>query len=229
MRAVLEEIQTIPGVTGGFLYHPRKGILESDLPAVFKEPKLLKIGRILVKIYATGRANFSDISEITLFYEESLVLIRELRDAVHLIILGSPDLNMNLLTMTLNLMMEDLDLHFNAPPDAHLPKTESDPMSMAGTLLERGPMAQALSAMQRELSKVVGPMSKIIFTDALRRWIDTGTPSPGTYSVLMKILADEIDDPEKMRYYRQLITPHLEPREPNAAGKEGGRRYNGES
>lgn len=223
MKAVLEEIQTIPGVIGGFLYHPRDGVLERDLPAVFKEPKLLKIGRILVKMYASGRSNFSDITELSLYYEESLVVLRELRDAVYLIILGGTDLDMNLLTMTLNLLMEDLDAH-SPPPE---PRPASPQAKKAGrapiaeTLLEKGPMAESLKAMRAELSKIVGPMSKIIFLDALNRWIDTATPSPAAFPALMDILADEIDDPEKMSRYRQLVAPHLDIEEANAETSNG--------
>jgi hypothetical protein len=211
MNAALEEIKTIPGVLGGLLYHPQKGVLESDLPAVFKEPKLLKMGRILVKMYSSGRSNFSDLSELSIYYEESLVIIRELKDAVFLIIVGAPDLNMNLLTMTLNLLMEELDSHSapSAPPPSRArAKPKQGPL--ADALLERGPMAESLKAMQSELAKVVGPMSKIIFMDALNRWIDSTTPSPGTYPALVDILADEIDDPEKMAYYQQLIAPYLD-------------------
>ena len=69
----------------------------------------------------------------------------------------------------------------------------------------------------------LGPMSKISFMDALNRWIDTATPSPSTYPTLVDILADEIDDPEKMAYYQQLIAPYLD-LEQSEAGFPGGRK-----
>ncbi len=224
MNAALEEIKTIPGVIGGLLYHPQKGVLESDLPAVFKEPKLLKMGRILVKMYSSGRSNFSDLTELSLYYEESLVIIRELEEGLFLIIVGAPDLNTNLLTMTLNLLMEEPDSR-SAPPAPPPPRTPAKQKQapIADTLLEKGPMAESLKAMQSELAKVVGPMSRIIFMDALNRWIDTATPSPSTYPALVDILADEINDPEKMAYYQQLIAPYLDPEESDA-DFSGGRK-----
>ena len=77
MKQVIEELKAIPGVVGGCIFDSRKGIIANNLPPIFKEAKLSNIGKLLSKMYASGKNNFSDITEISLYYEESVVIVRE--------------------------------------------------------------------------------------------------------------------------------------------------------
>lgn len=214
MQELLDEIQSIPGIVGGFVFNAQNGVLVSDLPTVFKEARLLKIGRILTKLFAKGKAGFNQLMEITLAYEETLVIVREIREGDLVILLCDPGVNLNLLTMTLNLIIEELDRPKAASPPPSDPaptlRKASPPPPAAESpeaLMNEGPMAATLAEMQAALAKVVGPMAKILFMDALEKWTRSGPVGPETLDRLLDILDDEIADPDKSADYRNRVTP----------------------
>ncbi|MBW1894792.1 MAG: hypothetical protein JRI91_14010, partial [Deltaproteobacteria bacterium] len=47
------------------------------MPAVFKDGKLVRIAKSLIKIFSAGDKGFSDLAEVSLYYEESIVIIHE--------------------------------------------------------------------------------------------------------------------------------------------------------
>lgn len=214
MQALLDEIQSIPGIVGGFVFNSRNGILASDLPAVFKEPRLLKIGRILTKIFMKGRAGFEHLTEITLVFEETLVIIREIREGDHVILLCDPGVNLNLLTMTLNLIIEELGEQPDqrppeinrSPPPAEAPAAGASTGISPEALMTNGPLSPILGDMQAALAKVVGPMAKILFMDALEKWTRTGPATPDHLPRLLDIIDGEINDPAKSADYRNRVS-----------------------
>jgi len=217
MKQVLEEVKAIPGVVGGFVFNSRKGVAANNLPPVFKEAKLVNIGKMLSKMYLSGKTNFSDITEISLYYEESVVIIREAASDLFLIVISDPSVNLNLLTMSLNLIMDD----FNT-----LTELDMEPIQGAKTgsgaapkkivtaeeVLQSTPLGNDLNSMKAALAKVMGPMAKIIFTDALNEWLQSNMPSYAELGRLVAILEREINDSDKSAYYRELILPYLEPK-----------------
>jgi len=78
-------------------------------------------------------------------------------------------------------------------------------------LLVGGPLAAPLQTMQELLGKVLGPMAKIIFADALAEWLQKHKPAPGTLPQLAEILGREIGDPQRARAYKQLLVAHFKP------------------
>ena len=67
------------------------------------------MGATLVKVYKSGRLNFSDITDVSIYYDEAIVVIREAPDNVYLIIVFEASANLNLLSMTVNLIMDDIN------------------------------------------------------------------------------------------------------------------------
>ena len=76
-------------------------------------------------------------------------------------------------------------------------------------LMVSGSMAKVLQKLQITLTKVIGPIAKIIFMDSLKEWIATDHPDLSTIPHLVDILYKEINDPEKFNTYRKEITPHV--------------------
>ena len=76
-------------------------------------------------------------------------------------------------------------------------------------LLNAGPMAGSLQGMQTSLAKVIGPIAKVVFIEALEQWIDTDKPGFSTLSNLVKILRKEINDPEKFNAYQKRIMQYI--------------------
>ncbi len=213
MKQVIEELKAIPGVVGGCIFDSRKGIIANNLPPIFKEAKLSNIGKLLSKMYASGKNNFSDITEISLYYEESVVIVREASANMFLIAICDPSVNLNLLSMSLNLIMDDFgSLSGIDMRPVESPEPPAEKIFTADELLQSGPMANDLNGMKSALAKVMGPMAKIIFIEALEEWLKRDTPSYASLENLIAILDKEINDEDKAAYYRELILPYLEPK-----------------
>jgi len=213
MDRVLDEIKSIPGIIGGFVYNSQKGIAASNLPMIFKQDRLQTIAKMLIKMYSSGSTSFPDIFKISIYYDESILMIRNIEASTYLIILCDPSINENFLAMSLNLIMADLKKNLVSQLSAVSENPEENKPEESKIdgekLLNQGPMSEALKEMQTALSKIAGPMSKIIFIDALNEWGKTGQPSFSSINDLIKILENEINDSEKMNYYRDLIKPYI--------------------
>jgi hypothetical protein len=217
MNKVLSEIKSIPGIIGGFFFDTTQGIKTCNLPPVFKEDNLNKIGIVLDKMYKMSDSGLKDISDLFLYYEESTIIMRAIGKTSSLIILSDPSLNQNLLTMSMNMLADELNKIGNKFDDANENKEEiaEDISPIVKNLSEEevinnSPMAPQLQGMQAALLKILGPMAKIIFKEAVRDWIQSEEPSYASIPVLVEILTDEINDPEKEKKYFELISPYIE-------------------
>lgn len=219
MDQILNELKSVPGVIGAFVFHTQTGVKSKALPEIFRETKLVKMGKSLVKIYAAGCMGVSELSELSLFYEESIVIVRRISTREFLIVLLDPSANLNLVTMSLALTVDELKTAPEKQPAIMVsaPVNKEGPALPAGgdngfraeEMLNRGPMADSLRSMQLSLAKVMGPIAKVIFRDALNEWGKSGQPSFATIAVLIDILQKEINDPEKFQDYRQRIAAYL--------------------
>ncbi len=213
MDRLIAELTTVPGVLGGYVFNSKAGVVANNLPPIFKSVKLTDMGKLLVTMYNTGRVNFNDTSEIFLCYEESAVVVREAVKDNYLIVICDSGVNFNLLTMSVNLVTKELARHVEDELD-FIEAEEVPDRSAAFTaedLLKSGPLAESLSGMKTCLAKVMGPISRIIFIDALNEWLNSNQPSFSTMSELIDILCREINNQEKVRYFIKLIIPYVEP------------------
>lgn len=215
MNSVLNEIKSIPGITGGFIFGPTHGIVANNLPSVFKEQNLDKIGNSLDKMYSSSKSNFTDVTELSLYYEESTLIVRPVGKTSLLVIICDPSINHNLLTMILNMVADkiekigtELDQADNKNEQEQLP-APSEKISPE-EFINDGPLSKQLQGMQKALFKIVGPMAKIIFKDAVSIWIESNSPTSSSFPRLFDILREEINDVEKEERYFTLITPFLQ-------------------
>jgi predicted regulator of Ras-like GTPase activity (Roadblock/LC7/MglB family) len=228
MKQFIDEFLSVQGVTGAYIYSAKGHVIANNLPGVFKEAKLVNIGKVLAKLYSAGGLTFPDISDVFLSYEESVVIIREVGDKSYLIILCEPSLNVNLVTLTMNLIKDDLADAIKSLPSPSGPQAvspaapaapkkpgsaeqpvfkEPDTMSMlkGKELMEKGPLADLLQGMQAALAKVIGPMAKIIFQESLEKWQVICLPSFNSVPKLVDVIALEIMEADKVADYRNLI------------------------
>jgi len=220
MKHVLDEFKSVQGVIGSCVYNAKGLVLANNFPSIFKEEKLLSIGKMLAKLYSAGGLTFPDITDVFLSYEESIVIVREIADKSYLIILSEPSLNVNLVTLTMNLVKDDLKeaiLNAAAPipqaAPASTPQTTAPAQSIfqkekktsANELIAKGALAETLQGMQAALAKIMGPMAKIIFAESVEKWQDVCLPSFNNLPKLMGILAEGIMDPEKVSRYEELV------------------------
>ncbi len=90
---------------------------------------------------------------------------------------------------------------FDEPPEDQT----TDAQITAEQLLDSDPLAETLLKMKEALGKIMGPIAELVFTDSLNSWIETGQPSPSSLPSLLLILDNEINDPEKITKYHEMV------------------------
>ena len=68
MQQALNEMNLIRGVMGGYVYNTKMGVIEKNLPPVFKEEKLREISSHLIKLNQLFGADFPDHTDAFLFF-----------------------------------------------------------------------------------------------------------------------------------------------------------------
>lgn len=215
MDHILQELNTVPGIIGSLVFNEKQGIYKRQLPGIFKNAKLKHLGRSLVKMYSASRMSVEGVTEISLCYEEAVIVFRQIYEGNYLIVLSDPSANLNLMAMSLNLVMDELKgeiQQLEPVGEDEMPEEPSSADSTSGNrgykadeMLTSGPMAPSLQAMQKSLAKVVGPIARVMFREALDDWVKTVPPSRGTLSVLVEFLRTEIDNPDQFEAYRSRI------------------------
>lgn len=212
MLQMLDDLKAIPGVVGASVYSSADGLLTTNLPGIFKPERLNVVGKHLTKLYSAGRLSFTDLTDVTLNYDESVVVARELDKQMLVFAFCDPSFNHNLLSMSLNLMQEEYQAGSlqSKPASAGSSSTAVPATAVAGKaeILE-GSFATLLDRMRERLSKVLGPMAGFIFNESLEKWQQGGAES-SRLDELISALNQEIADDEKILRYQQLIEPDLQ-------------------
>lgn len=217
MRQMIEELKAIPGVLGASIYSSTEGLQVTNLPGIFKPERLNSVGKHLSKLYSAGRLSFPDLTDVTLNYDESVVVARELDKQLLVFAFCDPSFNHNLLSMSFNLLQEDYRAGSfrNAAPIAVAapvvspvpPAPEVEPQPVAEL---DGAFASLLDLMRERLSKILGPMAGFIFNEQFDNWQQQGAASFSRIEELLSALNHEIADDKKIEKYRQLIAPELQ-------------------
>jgi hypothetical protein len=227
MKEILSDTLTIPGVIGGFFYHRDRGVLAVELPTVFKPDKLEQMARMLLKIFSSGLTNLNGVAEVSICYEETILVARALDEASYLILLCETNVNLELLGMSLNLSLEDALGRLNqefladdspaespAPANNSLTRMAEQPPLMDNkedlSAISSVPLDEVLQGMQNCLAKVIGPIAKIVFQDAVHQWRQHASTDASDFPMLMNMVLSLIDDPDHKRKFQELITDYIE-------------------
>ncbi|OHB25885.1 MAG: hypothetical protein A2X84_05215 [Desulfuromonadaceae bacterium GWC2_58_13] len=222
MQQLIDEFKSIPGVVGASVFRPKQGVVCHNLPALFKADRINEIGKHLVKIHAAGRHNFPDLAEVMVNYEEATILCRQFQGGDFLIAVCDPGVNFNLLTMSMNLAIQDFQgtelASVPAPPPSAAPvPADEKPAVVSPTvrkvdptaLRESGELAEPMQILLQSLTKIMGPMAMIVFDDAVIAWATGQTPSLSNLNTLLDLLCEEIGDQENAGRYRSLVKKQL--------------------
>lgn len=213
MINLIDELKTVPGIVGACIVNG-EGLQATNLPAIFKPERLSRVGQHLLALSASGRASFDDLTDMTLNYDESVVVARELVDGTMLFVICDPTFNYNLLTMSLNLLQEEFKGgNFTSAPVA----TPPEPVTPAAAVAAAAPTGEIsaqlqslLDDMKELLSKILGPMAAFVFDDAVEEWQGQGGADFSRIEELIEGINREIGDQEKNDRYRALVSPLLE-------------------
>ena len=219
MDTIPKELAAIPGVIGAYVFHTDDGISVSEVPPIFSENELTDIARMLAKIHATGTANVPDLIETTIVYEETVFIIRASANSTFLIVMFEPSMSLDLLTMSLNMAMDDLcklakqeqEIIEAAAIEEETAELPARDQLSADDLLNRstGPLSKALNGMRSALVKNIGPIGKIVFADAIYAWLNENQPSYSTLPALVDIIALEIKDPARIESFKKVVSPFI--------------------
>jgi hypothetical protein len=207
MKQIFEEIKAIPGVLGVFSLHAKKGILHCSVPPLFKPEKLLEVSRQLLKIYTVTRMNLKAMQDISLHFDGSVLVLRQLTDLLFLVVICEPQVNFNMLSMSLSLVAEELPSEFaraeNPPPQpaATSPKALKE-------IRQAGPLVAPLKKIEDALSQLMGPVAGLILEEAIEEWFSSGNASFEGLPSLVGVLSREMGDPQKVQEFQDLIGPY---------------------
>ncbi|MFK5925052.1 MAG: hypothetical protein QM483_00350 [Desulfuromusa sp.] len=212
MIHLIDELKVIPGVIGACIVSSREGLKVTNLPAIFKPERLGLVGKHLLKLSSAGRMNFADLTDITLNYDESVVVARELEPGTLIFAICDPTFNHNLLAMSFNLLHEEYKLgNFTeaaaqTTPSAAVTAADS-PLSTEQKISRE--LQSLLDEMKEALGKILGPMAGFIFDEVVEEWVAQGSPDFSRIEELIEQINQEIADPDKIGNYRQHIASVL--------------------
>ena len=212
MLQLIDELETVPGVIGACLYSAHSDQQENNLPGIFKPDRLIIIGRQLQELLAVGRLSFNDLTDLTLNYEDSVVLARQIRQELLLFVVCEPGFNQSLLSMSFKLLQDELNA--GSKDGEVLPGMAAPANMRAETAAEKSPQVEDLTelfdALREQLVKILGPMAGIIFNEVLEAWQQQGAVARSRVGELITQIEVEIADPEKIERFRKLIEPDLQ-------------------
>ncbi len=211
MINLIDELKAIPGVIGASIVAADEGLKATNLPNFFKPERLVLVGNHLLKLYAAGQLSFNDLTDITMNFDESVVVARALDKNIILFVICDPNFNNNLLNMSLNLLQDE----FKAQNISTLSTASPTPAPAAATAPAEAQASSdtnlddLFSVMEKGLGKILGPMAEFIFAEVVEKWTANGVANGSRIDELIKLLNQEIIDLDKIEHYREIISPAL--------------------
>lgn len=208
MKQVIDELKTMPGVIGCCIYSSVNGVHLSNLPAVFKPERLAAIGEQLFRLHSAGNKSLKDLNNISIFYDEAVIVAKLLKNNLLLFSICDPGFNQNLLAISFNLLQEEAGTTADSEP---VEPTAQQPVQSATKQpdIHSVPLSNLLPEMKAQLGKILGPMAGFIFEEAVDSWKEQTDPDKVRIEGLIELLNQEISIPKKITQYRELIDPIL--------------------
>ena len=108
MQQLIDDLKSIPGVIGAYVFRSNDGVRCSNLPSIFKSDRIADMTKSLIKIHSAGKQNFPDLVEVFINYEESMLFCRQFNSSDYVIAICDPGMNLGVLAMSLNMALEEV-------------------------------------------------------------------------------------------------------------------------
>lgn len=203
MDALLQEITSLPGILGCFVYSGERKIVSSTMPPIFKKNNISTIANLLARTVQIGRMAELSIEEIEIKYHESLLMVRPFSKKALLVLICEPGANKALISMTLGILTEDLEDSIVQARQAQLtptppPSTRQQPTAAHVAPQKRthidSQLASILEQITDALAMAIGPIARPVMKDSVDIWARQQTPSTASLAALIKLLCVEIDN-----------------------------------
>lgn len=215
MLQLIDDLKGLPGVIGANIIHPDNGIEANNLPSLFKTDKLAAVGKLLTKAFAAGQLNFKGLNDLMFSYEEAAIVCRSIGKSRILSVFCDPGVNLNLLIMSMNLSLEQRQTSFEVgtldiPPDQNGNlKTNRGRRLHGDSIPKESPLTKEFGIIKTQLNKIMGPISKIVFDEALDDWQQTGGADRTNLDRLIELIGQQINDQDKTIHFRNLVRAAL--------------------
>ncbi|MCW8860360.1 MAG: hypothetical protein OQK97_11755 [Deltaproteobacteria bacterium] len=191
MQKLLEEIKTSPGIIGSCVYANQKGVIASNLPAIFKNETQERVGNILHRIFKLNETIKLDVNALEIQYDEALILVKKLCKSSSLVIICEPDASTHLINMAVSVLAEDLQ---NLITDCEKTPLPSKTYPQSPQEVMNGTLSEELKTVKRCLAQHIGPVAGKILEKHLRVWLQNGAAVQSRLRELAQLLVTEIDD-----------------------------------
>jgi len=203
MKEKLDDLKDLSGVNGACLFHLKNGVVGTNLPAIFTTEKLSEIAKLLNKLLGAGRMSFNDLTDLSLQYDESVILARGINDSMIIFLLCDPGINQNLITMSLNLLQQELET-LDIPLQGKAAAPSAAPTAPPPAEDNVSPV---LAQVREQLPQILGPMADFIFDDVVESWRGQGKYTLNDLPALINLLEEEIDNADQASRLRSIISP----------------------
>ena len=204
-------INSLPEVSGGFLYSPEKGIYSNQAGSGVSDAALQQVSTKLSKVISMMSIHFNDTGGVRITFNNLALCGMKVDEGNWLFLIHQPSLTPGMLKMTVQMA---LNLEQEKPPAAapqHPPQQGAAQPSAGGgctiaELMDPGSeMSSPLTTIQEELATHIGPVAELVFDDLVETWCTTSSPSRETLPELVSMLGEEIDDENDRKTFKDSL------------------------
>ncbi len=200
MREILEELGTLGGVHHGCIVKDGQ-VVSTTFPALLND-NLGLIARITDRIFKGAGSIDRTYNEIYFELDENYLLGFPLQEGAMVLLLTGKDVNFALIHMTVQSAGDQIAkaLATASSEPVKQETSESVPGASAHPAQNRPgskidpSMKPVLNEVLEALTLQIGPVSRIVMGEALKKWRSTFEPVEKNVPALINMLAKEIDD-----------------------------------
>jgi hypothetical protein len=203
MLNIFKEINALPGVRGVLANIQDIGIVSAGLD---DDLSSLALNQFEIFLAKQGKLSGQDIE---IRFDEAVILTRRIDDNNTLAILGSPDINLGLLNVTLDMLQEGLKTaavrmsHPTQQEENSIDTEDTPPAVESVDFKLSGPLQNRVMAIQQALLETIGPLARTILSDSVKSWAQVGPASTRRLTELIDLLCMEIGDVGLENKFRQ--------------------------
>ncbi len=197
MKEILEELGTLGGVYHGCVVKDGH-VVSTTFPSLLND-NLSLIARITDRIFKGADSVEHSYNEIYFELDENYLLGYPLENGIMVLLLTGKDVNFALIHMTVrsagsqiaNALLAQSQPDLSAPV---APEAPTQPTQRRVNPKIDPAMKPVLNEILEALTLQIGPVSRIVMGDALKKWRSSFDPVEKNIPMLINILAQEIDD-----------------------------------
>lgn len=216
MNKILNKLNSVPGVVGSMICNDQGHVMAHLFPQGIDTEMLKTVASLLTDNIPVFQECTGGSKTFNFKYEKGRIVVRHDHDRYYVLLCSNTVVvNIQIIDMIVDVASKQLDKSGSNEPEKPLTtlaptqKTPAASTYSPAELIEKGPLSSSLTGIQASLTKFLGPMAKIIFTECLEKWLETNQPSKDAFPELIEIINLEINDNNKSTQFKQMIAPYI--------------------